>query len=77
MATADYYRLLTKAYEAGVSPSEYMRECFRNGYVQERLSKNSPIMFVSSVAWRTTSTSLRIRQMPVAFQKPVGIVKLR
>ena len=39
MATADYYRLLTKAYEAGVSPSEYMRECFRNGYVQERLSK--------------------------------------
>lgn len=39
MATADYYRLLTKAYETGVSPSEYMRECFRNGYVQERLSK--------------------------------------
>ena len=39
MATADYYRLLTKAQEAGVSPSEYMRECFRNGYVQERLSE--------------------------------------
>lgn len=39
MATADYYRLLTKAHEAGISPSEYMRECFRNGYVLERLSK--------------------------------------
>lgn len=39
MATADYYRLLTKAYETGVSPSEYMRECFRNGHVKERLSE--------------------------------------
>ena len=39
MAAADYFRLLTRAYEAGISPSEYMRECFRNGYVQERLSK--------------------------------------
>ena len=38
MATADYYRLLTRAHEAGVSPSEYMRECFRNGHVKERLS---------------------------------------
>ena len=26
MAAADYFRLLTQAYEAGVSPSEYMRE---------------------------------------------------
>ena len=39
MAAADYFRLLTLAYEAGISPSEYMRECFRNGYVKERLSK--------------------------------------
>ncbi len=39
MAAADYFRLLTRAYEVGISPSEYMRECFRNGYVQERLSK--------------------------------------
>ncbi len=39
MAAADYFRLLTRAYEAGVSPSEYMRECFQNGYVKERLSK--------------------------------------
>lgn len=39
MAAADYFCLLTRAYEAGVSPSEYMRECFRNGYVKERLSK--------------------------------------
>ena len=39
MAAADYFRLLTRAYEAGTSPSDYMRECFRNGYVQERLSK--------------------------------------
>ena len=39
LATADYYRLLTRAHEAGVSPSEYMRECFRNGHVNERLSE--------------------------------------
>ena len=39
LATADYFRLLTQAHESGVSPSEYMRECFRNGYVQERLSE--------------------------------------
>ena len=39
MAAADYFRLLTRAHEAGVSPSEYMRECFRNGHVKERLSE--------------------------------------
>lgn len=39
LATADYYMLLTKAHEAGVSPCEYMRECFRNGYVKERLNR--------------------------------------
>lgn len=39
MAAADYFRLLTGAYEAGISPSEYMRECFRNGHVRERLSE--------------------------------------
>ena len=39
LAAADYFRLLTQAHEAGVSPSEYMRECFRNGHVKERLSE--------------------------------------
>lgn len=39
LATADYYLLLTRAHKAGVSPGEYMRECFRNGYVKERLSR--------------------------------------
>lgn len=39
LAAADYFRLLTKSYEAGVSPSEYMRECFRNGQVKGRLSE--------------------------------------
>lgn len=39
MAAADYFRLLTQAHDAGTSPSEYMRECFRNGHVKERLSK--------------------------------------
>ena len=39
LATADYFRLLIQAHEAGVSPSEYMRECFRNGHVKERLSE--------------------------------------
>ncbi len=39
MAAADYFRLLTRAHEAGVSPSGYMRKCFQNGHVKERLSK--------------------------------------
>ena len=39
MATADYFRLLTRSHEAGVSPSEYMRECLCNGHVKERLSE--------------------------------------
>lgn len=39
LAAADYFRLMTRAYEAGVSSSEYMRECFQNGHVKERLSK--------------------------------------
>ena len=39
LAAADYFRLMTRAYEAGVSSSEYMRECFRNGHVKGRLSK--------------------------------------
>ncbi len=39
MATPDYFRLLTQAHKTGISPSEYMRECFRNGHVKERLSE--------------------------------------
>ena len=39
MATPDYFRLLTKAYEARISPSEYVRVCFRNGQVKEWLSE--------------------------------------
>ncbi len=39
MTAADYFRLLTRSHGAGVSPSEYMRECFRNGHVKERLSE--------------------------------------
>ena len=39
VATPDYFRLLTQAHKAGMSPSEYMRECFRNGHVKERLSE--------------------------------------
>ena len=39
LTAADYFRLLTQAHDTGVSPSEYMRECFRNGHVKERLSK--------------------------------------
>ena len=39
MAAADYFRLQTRAYDSGVSPSEYMRECFRNGQVKGRLSQ--------------------------------------
>ena len=39
MVAADYFRLLTQAYDAGVSPSEYMRECFRNGHLKGWLSE--------------------------------------
>lgn len=39
MAAPDYFRLSTQACKVGVSPSEYMRECFRNGQVKERLSE--------------------------------------
>lgn len=39
MAAADYFRLVTRAYEVDVPPSEYMRECFHNGHVKERLSE--------------------------------------
>lgn len=39
LAAADYFLLITKSGKAGVSPSEYMRECFRNGYVRERLTR--------------------------------------
>ena len=37
MAATDYFCLLTQAHDAGTSPSEFMRECFRNGHVRERL----------------------------------------
>lgn len=39
LAAADYLRLLARAHDAGVSRSEYMRECFRNGHVKGRLSE--------------------------------------
>ena len=39
LTAADYFRLLTTAHKAGISPSGYMRECFRNGHVKERLSE--------------------------------------
>ena len=38
MATADYFALLAQAKNAGVSANEYLRGCFRNGYVKERLT---------------------------------------
>ncbi len=40
MAAADYFRLMTQAYEAGISPSEYMRICYRNGHVKEHAGYN-------------------------------------
>lgn len=39
MATADYYLLKSKAKSAGISPSEFIRSCIRNGEVRERLTK--------------------------------------
>lgn len=38
LATPDYYTLKSRARSAGISASEYLRECFRKGYVQQRLT---------------------------------------
>ena len=72
MAAADYFRLLTRAHEAGVSPSEYMRECFRNGHVKERLDISD-----NFAAWRTISTSLHTRRMPEASTMKSGTARWR
>lgn len=39
MATEDYYLLKSKAKSAGVSASEFIRSCIKNGGVKERLTK--------------------------------------
>ena len=39
LATTDYYTLKSRARSAGISASEYLRECFRKGYVRQRLRK--------------------------------------
>ena len=39
MATEDYYLLKSKAKSAGVSASEFIRGCIRDGGVKERLTK--------------------------------------
>lgn len=39
MATEDYYLLKSKAKSAGVSASEFIRGCIKNGGVKERLTK--------------------------------------
>lgn len=39
MATEDYYLLKSKAKLAGVSASEFIRGCIRDGGVKERLTK--------------------------------------
>ena len=38
LATLDYYTLKSRARSAGISASEYLRECFRKGYVRQRLT---------------------------------------
>ena len=39
MATEDYYLLKSKAKSAGISVSEFIRGCIKNGSVKERLTK--------------------------------------
>lgn len=39
MATEDYYLLKSKAKSAGISASEFIRGCIKNGGVKERLTK--------------------------------------
>lgn len=43
LATADYFRLITRAYEVGVLSSGYIRKCSRIGYVKERLSEEHAV----------------------------------
>ena len=38
LATPDYYTLKSRARSAGISASEYLRECFRKGYVRQRFT---------------------------------------
>ena len=38
LATPDYYTLKSRARSAGISASEYLRECFRKGYVRHQLA---------------------------------------
>lgn len=38
LATQDYYTLKSRARNAGISASEYLRECFRKGHVRQRLT---------------------------------------
>ena len=38
LATPDYYTLKSRARSAGISASEYLKECFRKGYVRQRLT---------------------------------------
>ena len=68
LATPDYYTLKSRARSAGISASEYLRECFRKGYVRQRLTedlqRNIPTISVSYAVWRTIWTSWLIRQMP-------------
>lgn len=53
LATPDYYAQKSRARSAGISASEYLRECFRKGYVRQRLTRNIPTISVSYAVWRT------------------------
>ena len=57
LATPDYYTLKSRARSAGISASEYLRECFGNVSVKDMYGKdlqwNIPTISVSYAVWRT------------------------
>lgn len=49
LATPDYYTLKSRARSAGISASEYLRECFVKDMSDKDLQRNIPTISVSYV----------------------------
>ena len=64
LATPDYYTLKSRARSAGISASEYLRECFRKGYVRQRLTAEHSDYIRKLCGIANNLNQLLIRQMP-------------
>lgn len=63
LATPDYYTLKSRARSAGISASEYLRECFRKGYVRQRLTAEHSDYIRKLCGMANNLNQLAIRQM--------------